>query len=48
MFEIKNNKKVLIMAVIAAFGLFAMSCASESSPVNNTNQTTAEVTPYDT
>lgn len=36
------------MAVIAAFGLFAMSCASESSPANNTNQTTAEETPNDT
>lgn len=48
MFEIKNNKKVLIMAVVAAFGLFAISCASTSSPVNNTNQTTTEETPNDT
>ncbi len=48
MFEIKNNKKVLIMAVVAAFGLFAISCASASSPVNNTNQTTTEETPNDT
>ena len=36
------------MAVVAAFGLFAISCASASSPVNNTNQTTTEETPNDT